>query len=230
MGDFNTCLLKRDRRCTSFETLTKSINLTILPLSATHKPPHTTASLLDLMLVSCPSHVVKYGQHTAHAFSHHDMIYLSYNVRPPKHKSKQILQRNFSSMNIEELRNTANEWDWTGVVNATSVDEKVYTFNANLLQIYDLHAPMRAIKLKHLPAPWLTDEIKRLMSLKCKAKSKYKRRPTETNKEAFILARNRCNRACRNAQRRYIHDSVDNTTNKPNKIWKFLKSLGVGKL
>ncbi|KAJ0175142.1 hypothetical protein K1T71_009283 [Dendrolimus kikuchii] len=227
MGDFNTCLLKCDTRSSSFQTLVNSINLNILPLNATHHFPNTTASLLDLILVSSPTHVIKHGQCSADMFSYHDMIYLSYNVRPPKAKSKLIVQRNFGGMNTEDLRKDAQGLDWSGVANAVSIDDKVNAFNTTLLGLYDLHAPLRQIKLKHHPAPWLTDEIKCLINQKSKAKTRFKCRPTDVNRQAFINARNRCNRACRNAQRRYIHSSVENDN--PAKVWKFLKSLGVGK-
>ncbi|KAJ0181485.1 hypothetical protein K1T71_003570 [Dendrolimus kikuchii] len=44
---------------------------------------------------------------------------------------------------------------------------------------------------------------------------------------AFVTIRNRCNRVCRDAQRRYIHESVESES--PAKVWKFLRTLGVGK-
>ena len=76
MGDFNTCLLKRDHRSSSLETLTRALNLNILPLSATHHFPNSTPSLLDLIMVSSLSHVSNYGQCSADAFSYHDLIFL----------------------------------------------------------------------------------------------------------------------------------------------------------
>ncbi|KAJ0176040.1 hypothetical protein K1T71_008214 [Dendrolimus kikuchii] len=227
MGDFNTCLLKHDQRSSSLETLIRSLNLHILPLSATHHFPNSTPSLLDLILISSLSHVSNHGQCPADAFSYHDLIFLSYNLHPPKAKPKIILQRNFGGMDLDALFKDAQEVDWSGVLNVPTIDEKVHAFHAALTKLYDTHAPLRRIKLKHLPAPWLTADIRLLMHKKSKAKTRYKMKPTEENKTAFVKIRNRCNRMCRDAQRRYIHESVENDN--PAKVWKFLRTLGVGK-
>lgn len=227
MGDFNTCLIKKDFRCANLESIVNSSNMHILPLNPTHNFPNCNPSLLDLIFVSSLHHVVKHGQCSADAFSYHDLIFLSYKVRPPKPKPKILLQRSFGTIDMEKLRNDAGEIDWVQVHSANNIDDKVSIFNSTLTQLYDTHAPLRAIKIKHLPAPWLTDDIKKLMHNKVAAKSKLKHCSNDVNKQKYIKSRNRCNRMCRDALRRHIHDSVDNED--PAKVWKFLRSLGVGK-
>ena len=73
----------------------------------------------------------------------------------------------------------------------------------------------------------MTDEIKSLIELKNRAKTKYKLDPSDGNRAKFKHLRNHCNKVCRNAQRRHIHKSVENGD--PAKVWNFLKTLGVGK-
>ncbi|KAJ0179958.1 hypothetical protein K1T71_004549 [Dendrolimus kikuchii] len=227
MGDFNTCLLKQDTRCSFFKSVSESCGLSILPLNATHHFPNSTPSLLDLILVSSPNLVLNHGQYPADAFSCHDLIFLSFEIRAPKVNPKLLLQRNFCGMNIENLKADALNIDWTLLTGSGCIDEKVSILNENIVKLYDKHAPVRAIKIKHLPAPWLTEEIKLVLSKKATAKTRHNRRPTPSNWEKYVLIRNHCNKVCRDAQRRHIHDSVQNGD--PAKIWKFLKSLGVGK-
>lgn len=227
MGDFNTCLLKKDSRATTLESIVNASNMHILPLRATHNFPNCTPSLLDLIIVTALQRVAKHGQCSADGFSYHDLIFLSYKLLPPKSKPKVLIQRSFGTIDLEKLRNDANCIDWTQVINADNMDEKVDIFNSKLIQLYDVHAPLRPIKIKHLPAPWLTEDIKQLIRKKAVAKAKLKYCSNDRNKELYLLSRNRCNRACRNAQRRHIHNSVENED--PAKVWKFLRSLGVGK-
>ncbi|CAG9135918.1 unnamed protein product [Plutella xylostella] len=130
-------------------------------------------------------------------------------------------------MDVDKLRADALKVDWSSILTTNSVDEQVAKFNELLVELYDKHAPVREVKMKHLPAPWLTDDIRVLMHSKNVAKYRYKCRPTDTNKEKYHTARNRCNKACRNAQRRHIHESIENGD--PARVWRFLKSLGVGK-
>lgn len=220
-------MLKQDSRSASFESLVRSCNLSILPLSATHFYPNSIPSLLDLILVSSPTYVAKHGQCAAGAFSYHDLIFLSYKIRPPKAKPKIILQRNFGDINLEELQHDADAVDWSQLIGDSSVDSKVEHFNNIITELFDKHAPLREIKLKHLPAPWITPELRSIMHQKVVAKAKLKCRYSDYNKEKYIDRRNRCNRECRDAQRRYIHNSVEDSD--PAKVWKFLRSLGIGK-
>ncbi|CAG9137764.1 unnamed protein product [Plutella xylostella] len=113
-------------------------------------------------------------------------------------------------MDVEKLRSDAEKLDWGSILSANSVDDKVELLNSLLEDLYDRHAPVRAIKMRHLPAPWLTDDIKALMHRKASSKCRFKCNPTDLNKDKYILARNRCNKACRDAQRRHIHESVQN--------------------
>ncbi|KAG7294925.1 hypothetical protein JYU34_022691 [Plutella xylostella] len=227
MGDFNTCLLKNDLRSSSLTSIVKASNMTILPSGATHHYPNSVPSLLDLSLVSSPDHVVKHGQFGADGFSYHDLIYISYKIRPPKAKSRILLQRHFGGMNEHNLYSDAKNVNWDAVLNAGTVDEQISVFNSLLIELYDVHAPIRSVKMKHLPAPWLTDEIKCLLNQKAAAKSRYKMKASAQNKTRYIELRNHCNRVCRDAQRRHIHDAVQNGD--PAKVWNFLRSLGVGK-
>ncbi|KAL4706752.1 hypothetical protein ACJJTC_001449 [Scirpophaga incertulas] len=130
-------------------------------------------------------------------------------------------------MDREAFLNEARAIDWSPVFDATTIDDQVTIFNETIIKLYDKHAPYRSIKVKHLPAPWLTDDIKSLLRRKAAAKAKYKCRATEYNREAYIKIRNRCNVVCRDALRRHIFNSVSDEN--PAKVWKFLKSLGIGK-
>ncbi|KAM3963068.1 uncharacterized protein ACR2FA_002828 [Aphomia sociella] len=74
--------------------------------------------------VSSPNHVAKHGQCSADAFSCHDLIFLSYKVRPPKFKHKFLMQRNFGAIDLDSLRRDAQDLKWDTVHNAASVDEQ----------------------------------------------------------------------------------------------------------
>ncbi|CAG4955343.1 unnamed protein product [Colias eurytheme] len=226
MGDFNTCIIKNDSRAKTLLSTIESANLHLLPLNPTHILPNCSPSLLDLIIVSSPNLVLKHGQFAADAFSHHDLIYISYNIRPPKLKSKISLRRNFAGMDVDQLCRDAQDIDWSVVYSEHNIDTKVELFTSRVSQLYDKHAPLRPVKLKHLPAPWLTDELKSLLHLKSKAKTKLKLKNNDANREKYTKIRNRCNTCCRDAQRRHIHSSVENGD--PAKVWKFLKTLGVG--
>ncbi|CAG4960700.1 unnamed protein product [Colias eurytheme] len=225
MGDFNTCLLKGDCRSKKLLSLLNSHNLQVLPLNPTHFFPGCNPSLLDLMIVSSPSLVAKHGQCPADAFSFHDLIYLSYNLRPPKFKPSTVMLRNFVGIDLSQLSVDAKLCDWQSVVDAVSIDGKINLFNNLVIGLYDKHAPSRPVKRKHTPAPWLSPDLKSLLNKKNRAKAKLKSAKTDDAREKYKAIRNRCNVLCRDAQRRHFHTSIENGDSV--KIWNFLKSLGV---
>ncbi|CAH2228904.1 jg7358, partial [Pararge aegeria aegeria] len=181
MGDFNTCLIKDDHRARKLKNIVSGCNLTILPTNATHFFPNCTPSLLDLMIVSSPDFVDYHGQLPAEAFSYHDLVFTSYRIRPPKAKPTVVMRRSFRNYNNLLFMSDLNKINWTSVFNAETMQDKLDIFNSLLTELFDVHAPLRPVKLKHLPAPWLTPEIKALMSKRNTAKNKYKLRPTEEN-------------------------------------------------
>ncbi|KAJ8735050.1 hypothetical protein PYW08_014300 [Mythimna loreyi] len=226
MGDFNTCLLKNNSRTHKLQSLTSSFNLSILPLSATHHFPNCSPSLLDLMIVSKPNNVSVHGQLTA-CFSYHDLIFMSYKIRPPKRKPQYIHLRNYKGIDLEALLRDAVGIDWTEVYQSSSVDDMVKIFNNKVLNLYDRYAPTRRVKIKYVPAPWLTPAIKDAMASRDRAKRRLKRCPSEHNQFLYKEQRNRCSRMCRDAKRRYFHNSLDNRNS--SEVWKFLKTVGIGK-
>ncbi|XP_026326195.1 uncharacterized protein LOC113234888 [Hyposmocoma kahamanoa] len=211
MGDFNTCLFKHDSRSTRLRSIVDSINLNILPSSSTHHFPDCQPSLLDFAIVSSTSHVTAHGQLPAEAFSYHDLIYLSYRIRCPKPKPRVVMQRSFRNFDEERFMLDLNGIiDWDAVLRAPTIDQKMEIFNSILIQLYDIHAPLRPVRLKHLPAPWLTAEIRALMNKRNLAKVRYRNDPSDETHRRFKELRNRCSRVCRDAQRRHIHASVSN--------------------
>lgn len=227
LGDFNTCLLKQDFRSNHLRSIVDSTNLNILPLTATHRFPGCRPSLLDLAIVSSVDHVSSHGQLPAEAFSYHDLLFLSYKIRCPKPKPRVIMQRNFNSVDTNRFMSDLSNIDWDAVLDAPTIDLKMEIFNSNLIQIFDIHAPLRPVRLKHLPAPWLSNDIKVIMARRNVAKARFGKDPSDENRLKYRRLRNRCSRLCRDAQRRHIHSSVANGD--PAKVWSFLNSLGIGK-
>lgn len=69
----------------------------------------------------------------------------------------------------------ASGWNWES-------ESKIY-------RLYDMYALIRAVRLKHLPAKWLTDQIKVLIFKKVVCKSKLSEKnikPSEISAVIFL--------------------------------------------
>ncbi|KAJ8735149.1 hypothetical protein PYW08_014399 [Mythimna loreyi] len=228
MGDFNTNLLiPNSSRTRKLLHLVQSASLHVLPLQPTHHNKNGEDTWLDLILTSNPSLVSSHGQLDAPGFSHHDLIFLSYILKPPKPKPMFQFRRAFARMNGEQLKRDAFDIDWSPLQEASTVDDKVNIFNNVVTKLYDTHAPVRRVKLKRPPAPWMNSEIQKAMRQRDRAFRKFKKNRSEDNWAFFKTARNRCNQMIRNAKRRHILHNISSSSSAD--IWKFLRTLGIGK-
>ncbi|XP_063825284.1 uncharacterized protein LOC135074832 [Ostrinia nubilalis] len=227
MGDFNTNLLVNSSSSTKLTSLVTSLNLSILPLQATHHNIDSPDTLLDLVITSAPDSIIAHGQCPAPGFSRHDLVYASYRLHTSKQKLETVLMRSMSKVDADAIRRDAASLDWDQVVSATTIDDKVAVFNSNLLTLYDVHAPLRLVKLKRPPAPWISKGVRMAMTRRDRAFHNYKRDRSDINWCKYKAARNRCNQVVRSAKRRHIHDNIIDASSAD--VWKFLKTLGIGK-
>lgn len=226
MGDFNTCLMKQDSRSRKLKSLISSSNLNFLDLAPTHHS-HTCNSLLDLIVTSDRNLVSSFGQFDAPGFSHHDLIYASFKIKVPKPKPIVLNQRNFARMSVDDLNNDASMVNWSSVEDLSTVDDKLELFMKLILSLFDHHAPIHSVKLKHKPSLWMNDLVRKAMARRNRAFRRYKCDRSDDNWTEYKRMRNRCNMLCRNAKRRYIADQIEQSS--PGGIWKFLRSIGIGK-
>ncbi|PZC77785.1 hypothetical protein B5X24_HaOG202975 [Helicoverpa armigera] len=193
MGDFNTDLMKQSSRSHKLSAILESTGLLSLDLNPTHHNLDSCDSWLDLMLVNSPAYVANHGQVVAPGLSRHDLIYLSYKIKPPKPRPAVVRLRNFARLNREELLDEARSLDWLDIVEASTVDEKVERLNRHIMGLFDSHAPLREVRIKRPPAPWISPGVRMAMRRRDRAFRKYRRDRCEENWLLYKQARNRCN-------------------------------------
>lgn len=227
MGDFNTDLLKDSPSSQKLRNIFQSVNLSVLPLDATHHNIDSPDTWLDLILVSSPEHVLKHGNILAPGFSRHDLIFTSYKLKQCKPKPSVIQMRNFTKIDVDCLRLDAQNLDFSPVFNSDSIDDKVFLYNSAIIGLFDKHAPINSVRLRRPPAPWITDKVRKAMACRDHAFRKFKKNRSEANWDTYKAMRNRCNSLVRAAKRQYIYKNIACSSSAD--IWKFLNNFGVGK-
>nr|CAI5821678.1 unnamed protein product [Callosobruchus analis] len=89
------------------------------------------------------------------------------------------------------------------------------------------HAPIRTIKITKPYSPWMTDNIRFLIFLRNKAKSKWRRTKKIGQYNYYKMLRNYTTTACRNEKKAYYDDLAKKQGMK--KVWSNLKYLNIGK-
>lgn len=106
------------------------------------------------------------------------------------------------------------------------MDEKLQIFNRLLLECYDRHAPMQRVHFKHMPAPWLTAEIKKLMTRRDCVRRAWRRSGDHNTFATYKSLRNTVQNLVRAAKAEYYNSVLDRTNNAV-ETWDKLRHLGL---
>ena len=173
-GDFNANLNANNNDSILLRNIFEANNLTILPLKPTHNILNSS-TWIDVMATNNPEKVKAHGQFPAPGISHHDILFLSYSLRVPKHKQKYIRCRNFNNINHDKFLEDARSLPWNEIEFTDDIDAKVDILNTLLLKLMNSHAPVRTIRVSKPFAPWLTPDIKEMMAKRDSIFRKFKR-------------------------------------------------------
>ena len=228
-GDFN-CNVQSD---TSDVRLIKTIfdifELNILETQPTchvkrgNIDSHTT---LDL-LITRKDKVTNYGQIATPYISIHDFMYLTYSMQTKKYKPKFITYRDLKNIDMDSVRQTAENIDWEQVTNSNNIDDKVELLNKLILSIFDKLAPLKTKRVTRPSAPWMTEEIQTLRRNRDKTLNDFKRNRTNDSELKYKKARNRLKQNIRNTKSAFIKQVTKNMGLR--KTWDELKKLGLSK-
>lgn len=184
-GDHNSDVLSNKAESKNIRSLYDTCHLNILPLGPTHHK-----SVLDLLVTRDIGRVRSHGQCAAPGFSQHDLVHLSYSLKPPKFQQKILTYRNFKNLNMETLKTSASNMPWMDVQYLNNIEEKVNLFNSMLTVLYNEHAPLVTRRVSHPPAPWLNEQIKHLMKTRDKIYNKFRKSRTAALHEKYKKIRN----------------------------------------
>ena len=101
-------------------------------------------------------------------------------------------------------------------------DDQVDTFNTLFTDILDAHAPLKRIKIKTRPNPFVTPEIRQLM----RTRDKWHKKAIKTNDRlcwnAFKFFRQEVKRELRLAEQVHVRSEIINSNGNTNAIWKII--------
>lgn len=154
-------------------------------------------------------------------YFYHILIFMSYRIRPPKCKLQYMLVWNYKGICLETMLHD------TAILKSSCMNNMVHILNSVLHNLFGQHGPVRHVKAKNVPAPWLTPAIMVAMAGRDRARRTLKHSPSVRNLKVYKILRKFCSRMCRAAKRRYFHNSLDNQNSSD--VWKVLDTVGIGK-
>ena len=102
------------------------------------------------------------------------------------------------------------------------VDDKVSAFNTLFQEVLEVHAPIKSVRVKKNPAPWISKSIRDEMDKRNRLLKLHRRNPSSLLWAQFKAQRNRVVFLQRQAKKEYFLHLISTKTH-PSTLWKSLK-------
>lgn len=219
LGDMNINML----RTSDLKTVDYCRALGELGLSQLITEPTRGDSLIDHVLAVGEENVLESGVVDVD-FSDHDLVFLILNLKIPR-VVRFVTCRDFKNFDEELFLEDLLSAGLEAIYYINDIDHKVAIFNKVLTDLFDKYAPVRTMRMTKPYAPWLTDNIKFLMSLRDRAKASYRRTLQRRDWEEYKRLRNLTTLSVNNEKKAYLRHKLSSTNSKA--VYKELKSLKI---
>lgn len=141
---------------------------------------------------------------------------------------KYIYARNIRNLNREAFIVDLQSAPFSNLFYINNLNQKVEFFNQLIIELFNTHAPLVKYKLnrRRTRQPWLTDNIKLLMTLRQKALQKYKKTKLKIHWDYYKQLRNFTNHAIKAEKRAYLNIALQNGAN-TRVLYKELSNLNI---
>lgn len=222
LGDINVDILTQPNNCIS--TCFSSYGFSQL-IGEPTRITATSATLLDPVFLNCPGLNTDSGVVNTDLVSDHSMSFCNISVPYVKRQAKFVTYRNYSDFNLEAFLVDLQHIPWDTMLYAENIDEKVAFITENLLEIFNIHAPVVTVRVTRQHQPWITDVIKMLMHERDVALNRFKSHKSQENWKNYTELRNFTLASIRREKAAYMSFMYQNKNAKT--FWNTLSHLSI---
>lgn len=225
LTDFNIDMLKKNssvtREFTNFISMRNLEQLVQEPTRITN----TSATLLDLVLTNVPERCSSVSVYHNRAISDHGLVLVDINIKKPKPKPKYVSVRSLHKIDSELFLKDLHSLNWQDIYVINDVDEKINLFNDLIRILYDKYAPLKRVRVKERPNPWITENMLLMMSLRDKALNRARRTNSEIHFNYYKSLRNLITLTLEREKTAYFNYYINNNYRNPTKMWSHLSKI-----
>ena len=223
LGDLNYNLLQQNPDGLSLLNFVSELNLEQLITSPT-RTTEFSESLIDVVISSTPDLVQESGVIET-CISDHFSVYMVLNLKLPKQPRSYITVRSFKNYN--PMLFTADlvskhETLLQSIFTESDVNSKLSILNDALLSTLQTHAPVKTIRVRNRPCPYITQNIKDLMAHRDQLHREFKFSRDIGDWSTYKNARQSVKIALKNAEKEYVRGEVLAHKNNTTSLWKII--------
>ncbi|CAH2017311.1 unnamed protein product [Acanthoscelides obtectus] len=226
MGDFNINVLVNDGRSEMLNCFLESFDLSQLVKEPTRITSNSQTAI-DLLMVSSADIISSYEVVDVDGISDHLALIFYVDASEISNLCKLRTYRDYSTFSLDNFYHDLLLINWDFIYTLRDVDQMIDFLSSNILCTFNLHAPVRNIRVTKPPAPWRTFNIKLMMRTKSDAYKKFKRTGTIAAWEFYKKIRNYVSSAIRREKKAYLDYVMRHKNSKT--TWNILRSLNIVK-
>lgn len=180
-----------------------------------------TSTLIDLILTPCPEIVQKVGVLPA-VQSDHRCPFIEIKSESMRNSSFKRTIYNYNKLDNEKFNNMLDQADWNEIVSLESLNEAAETFTNKLMTLAKTCMPSKTITIRENDAPWMTEEIRKLIERKLRVHLIAKILDSNWCWELFRKIRNNLTDLIRKRKENYcqeMEDKINSGNGFGNKDW-----------
>ena len=224
LGDLNCNLLNSsDPASQALVNFCTSFNLSQMITQPT-RVTESSATLIDVILTSHENLIID-TKVMPSSISDRDLIYAVLKLKRKRPKPVCIMTRIFKNYQQDDFLWDISMVPWCIVDCFDDIDDRVYALNTLFSEVLDKHAPIKKVKIRGRPSPYITDEIRELM----KSRDRWRKIARRTGKPdawtTYKNLRNDVKRKIRSAERAFAADQITSNPNNSSQLWKTIRSF-----
>ena len=148
----------------------------------------------------------------------------SAHLKSPTQAPTYVVTRSFRNYKADQFATDIAHIPWDTVNLRESVDDRLDAFNDLFLACLENHAPVRTVKIRYKPNPFITEDIRDLMKERDCLHQRARKTGTKEDWKVFRELRNRVKVSLREAEREYYNQEICENKNNCGAIWKTIRS------
>lgn len=222
LGDFNINLLNSgDTKTTQFNNFITCFGLTQLVSQPTHFTD-TSQTLIDVVCTDMQANSTAID-HVGSLYGH-CLVVCNFNVKREKVKPYHVTYRPFKNICDKVLDVDLRSVRWNLITNLGNVNDMVTAFNQQVINLFNVHAPLKTTVIKAQSYPWITDTVKFMMRLRDSAAADFHKNQSDVKKQYYKDLKSIVNKALYFEKVAYFKHNINNKINEPKTLWKNLKN------
>jgi hypothetical protein len=146
-------------------------------------------------------------------------------LHKPRPKPRVIVSRSLHKIDEESFMADLYSYPWDSILNCCDVNLMVDNFNSFMMNLFEVHAPLLHRKMRIEVKPWITDNLKKMTSLRDKAMVRAKTTKNVAHIEYYKSLKNLVNSTLKREKSGFFNYYVNNNNKNLNLMWKSIKKV-----